>query len=310
MWNELKMQWKQGGILVRLILVNAGVFVVMTTLQLLVTLSGGQPFPLDEALGLATTWNPQLLMERPWTILTHMFVHMRVWHLVINLALLYWMGRLFMIQFGSRRLLSTYIVGGLAGFVLYFVATNVFPALQQGQYAYGASAAVMAIFVAAATKEPERPIGLILLGSVPLKYVAIGFVLLDYFALSNGENMGGNLAHLGGALFGFLMVRQQRNGRDLVGWFERLLDAIISLFQSRSDSKMRMEKGGRFNRFSKKKKRTERKTSRAQSDDEFNAQKQERESRMDGILDKISKHGYDNLSKEEKAFLFNESNRG
>jgi hypothetical protein len=88
------------------------------------------------------------------------------------------------------------------------------------------------------------------------------------------------------------------------------MDAIISVFQSRPGSKMRMEKGGRFNRFSKKKKRTDRKTSRAQSDDEFNAQKQERESRMDAILDKISKHGYDNLSKEEKAFLFHESNRG
>jgi hypothetical protein len=80
MWNELKMQWKQGGILVRLILINVGVFVVVTTLQLLVALGGGQPFPLDQALGLATTWKPQLLMERPWTILTHMFVHMRVWH--------------------------------------------------------------------------------------------------------------------------------------------------------------------------------------------------------------------------------------
>ena len=307
MWNELVNQWRNGGILIRLMLVNAGVFLVITSLQLFVRLGWGTdlPFSPAEAMGLATTWKWELLLHRPWTLITHMFVHTGIWHLAMNMLLLFWMGRMFAAQFGSRRLLSTYIVGGLAGFALYFLATNAFPGLRYGTWAYGASAAVMAIFVAVATNEPDRPITLFMLGAVPLKYLAIGYVMLDYFALSNGENAGGNLAHLGGALFGFLMVREGRKGRDLVLWFEQVLDALIGLFQGQTRSKMRVEKSARFNRRNRKK---ESRTSRVKSDEEFNLDKKEQRARMDAILDKISKHGYDDLSKEEKDFLFRESN--
>lgn len=119
MWQELKNQWGQGGMLVRLLLVNGGVFLMVTTLQLLTTLGFGKASPWESGavLGLATTWVPDVLLRRPWTIITHMFVHTGVWHLLMNMALLYWMGRLFVVHFGSRRLLSTYLVGGLAGFL-------------------------------------------------------------------------------------------------------------------------------------------------------------------------------------------------
>jgi membrane associated rhomboid family serine protease len=310
MWQEVKNQWQQGGMLMRLLLINGGVFLVVTTLQLLTTLGFGQSSPWESGavLGLATTWVPDLLLRRPWTVITHMFVHTGVWHLLMNMALLYWMGRLFMVHFGARRLLSTYVVGGLAGFALFFSATNVFPGLQQGRYAYGASAAVMAIMAAVATRDPERRIGLILLGSVPLKYVAIALVLLDYFALSNGDNTGGNLAHLGGALFGYVMVKQAAQGRDLVGWFERLLDAILTAFRPSAKSKLRVEK--RSNRRSwGRKGQPETRSSRAKSDDAFNLDKKQRLARMDAILDKVSKHGYDNLTKDENAFLFQASKK-
>tara|TARA_B110000503_G_scaffold137535_1_gene221907 strand:+ start:3037 stop:3972 length:936 start_codon:yes stop_codon:yes gene_type:complete len=310
MWQEVKKQWGQGGMLMRLLLINGGVFLIVTTLQLLTTLGFGQSSPWESGavLGLATTWMPEILLRRPWTVITHMFVHTGVWHLLMNMALLYWMGRLFMVHFGARKLLSTYVVGGLAGFALYFIATNVFPGLQQGTYAYGASAAVMAILAAVATRDPERQIGLVILGSVPLKYVAIALVLLDYFALSNGDNTGGNLAHLGGALFGYVMVKQGDQGRDLVGWFERFLDALLTAFNPKAKSKLRVEK--RSNRKSwRRKTKPERRSSRVKSDEEFNQEKKERLARMDVILDKVSKHGYDNLTKEEKAFLFQASKK-
>ena len=310
MWQEVKKQWGQGGMLMRLLLINGGVFLLVTTLQLLTTLGFGQSSPWESGavLGLATTWMPEILLRRPWTVITHMFVHTGVWHLLMNMALLYWMGRLFMVHFGARKLLSTYVVGGLAGFALYFIATNVFPGLQQGTYAYGASAAVMAILAAVATRDPERQIGLVILGSVPLKYVAIALVLLDYFALSNGDNTGGNLAHLGGALFGYVMVKQGDQGRDLVGWFERFLDALLTAFNPKAKSKLRVEK--RSNRKSwRRKTKPERRSSRVKSDEEFNQEKKERLARMDVILDKVSKHGYDNLTKEEKAFLFQASKK-
>lgn len=310
MWQELKNQWGQGGMLVRLLLVNGGVFLMVTTLQLLTTLGFGKASPWESGavLGLATTWVPDVLLRRPWTIITHMFVHTGVWHLLMNMALLYWMGRLFVVHFGSRRLLSTYLVGGLAGFLLYFSATNLFPGLQQGTYAYGASAAVMAILTAVATRDPERRIGLVIIGSVPLKYVAIVLVLLDYFALSNGENTGGNLAHLGGALFGFVMVKQAQQGRDLVGWFENLLDAVTTALKPTGRPKLRVEKSERRKPWSRKSK-SETRTSRAKSDAEFNQEKKVRLARLDAILDKVSKHGYDNLTKEEKAFLFQASKK-
>jgi len=300
MWDDLKKQWDAGSLLTRLIFVNVGVFTLILTLRLLGTLGVIDESNVIGVYGLATGWRSDVLIQRPWSVLTHMFVHVDIWHLAMNMLWLYWMGRLFVVQFGSRRLLSTYFVSGLAGFVLYAVASNVFPGLQQGTYAYGASAAVMGIMTATATAQPNYTVRLFLLGSIPLKYLAIGWVLLDYFALGNGANTGGNLAHLGGAAFGYVMIKQAANGRDLVGWFERLMDAIVGLFQSGS-----VPKGRKKTRFRKVK---DSRTTRVKSDDEFNREKRERSERMDAILDKISKHGYDNLTADEKEFLFRQSN--
>jgi len=301
MWDDLKKQWDAGSLLTRLIFVNVGVFTLILTLRLLGTLGVVDESNVIGVYGLATGWSGDVLIHRPWSVLTHMFVHVDIWHLAMNMLWLYWMGRLFVVQFGSRRLLSTYFVSGLAGFALYAVASNVFPGLQQGTYAYGASAAVMGIMTATATAQPNYTIRLLFLGSIPLKYLAIGWVLLDYFALGNGANTGGNLAHLGGAAFGYVMIKQAANGRDLVGWFERLIDAVVGLFQSGS-----VPKGRKKTRFRKVK---DSRTTRVKSDDEFNKEKRERSDRMDAILDKISKQGYDNLTADEKEFLFRQSNQ-
>lgn len=305
MWEEAKKQWKTGGILNRLILFNVGVFLVLATLQLSGRLGlGDLGFARAEAFGLATSWDLTVLMKRPWTVITHMFVHTGVWHLAMNMLWLHWMGRLFVMEFGARRLLSMYFVAGLAGFLLYAIVLNVFPGMRQGMYAYGASAAVMGIMAAAATAQPNRAITLVLLGSVPLKYLAIGWVCLDYFALSGSENTGGHLAHLGGAVFGYFAVMESRKGRDWVRWFESILDAAVGIWSNSRDAVspiqgrkrkgfMRSERNTRVNSF--------------KSDEDFNAEKKRTSARMDVILDKISKHGYDQLTEEEKEFLFRQS---
>lgn len=301
MWDDLKRQWASGNMLTRLIFANVGVFTLVMTLRLLAQVGVLDAAWSNGVFGLATSWDVAVLMYRPWSVFTHMFVHVDVWHLVVNMAWLYWMGRLFMVQFGARRLLSTYCVGGLAGFALFVLAANAAPVFQQSTFAYGASAAVMAIMAATATAQPNYTVRLFLLGAIPLKYLAIGWVLLDYFALGNGANAGGNLAHLGGAAFGYLMIKQSQAGRDWIGWFERLLDAVMGLVQGGSIPSPRKK-----TRFRKVK---DTRTTRVKSDEEFNREKREQADRMDAILDKVSKHGYDNLTADEKEFLFRQSNR-
>lgn len=295
--------------LTRLVWVNAAVFLLLLTLDVLDRFGGGAVsgvLPAAGARTLATSWQVDILAQRPWSVVTHMFTHQDLWHIAMNMLLLFWMGRVYHGEVGSRRLLSTYLAGGLAGFAAYFLVTNGFKPLQRSTYALGASASVMAIFGALATLRPEMRFNLILFGPVALKHLFWGYVVLDYFGLSQGVNAGGNLAHLGGALFGVLLVRQERKGRNLVGWLEWVLDAL----SSRSLSVPR-RKRSRFKAFTSNRwKASEREASRApMSDDEFNAERAAREDRLDAILDKISKHGYDHLSPEEKRFLFDQSQR-
>ncbi len=309
MLENLQAMWRDGGMLTRLVWVNAAVFLVLMTLDVVDTIGGGvisAVLPADGARTLATSWRIDVLAQRPWSVFTHMFTHQGVWHVAVNMLLLFWMGRVYHGEVGSRRLLSTYLAGGLAGFAAYFFLTNGFKPMQSGTYALGASASVMAIFGAIATLRPSLKFNLILFGPVSLKHLFWGYVILDYFGLSRGVNAGGHVAHLGGAIFGVVLVIQERKGVNLVGWLEWILDVLTSrsmTIPKRRRSRFRASTSNRW-------KAAERESSRApMSDDEFNASRAERIDRLDAILDKISKHGYDHLSPEEKRFLFDQSQR-
>jgi membrane associated rhomboid family serine protease len=307
MWAEIQQHWREGGVLNRLILLNLAVFVGVATVRLLGRM---EMLPGEEAwwtgpgvFGLAVSWDLAVLQARPWAVLTHMFVHTDVWHVALNMLLLWWMGRVFAASSGNRRLLSTYLLGGLAGFLVYAVMSNLFPGLRSGStFAYGASAAVMAVFAAAATREPDRPVGIIFLGQVPLKWVALAYVALDYFGLSSGgAQTGGHLAHLGGAVYGFLLVRAWNRGYDPARWFEVLLDRL-AVWAPRGGA------GGTRMKMVQRRRKAE-PIRRTVSDEDFNASKKEKAERLDHILDKISRQGYDSLSVEEKRFLFEQSHR-
>ena len=313
--DDLKARWASGGMAVRLVMFNILVFLILATLKLLVNL--GLPIPvLPGAFGLATTADLGRLAFRPWSLVTHMFAHLEVWHLVMNMLILWWMGGMFRSYFGDRRTLSTYLMGGFSGVLLYVVATNLVPAFPQGGFALGASSAVMALMVATATYMPDTVIRLFLIGPVKLKWVALAYVVLDYVALSNGSNVGGHLGHIGGAIYGYAYMRGMQKNVDLGAGLEKVLDRLATALASigQSSPNRGSNKAERRDSFFKRKGKglqtvhrsvdVTGRTKRAPTDGEFNAQKQSRQQRIDRILDKISKVGYDQLTKEEKDFLF------
>jgi membrane associated rhomboid family serine protease len=230
-----------------------------------------------------------LLILRPWTIITYMFVHTQFFHILFNMLWLYWMGKIFVEYLGSKKLLSTYILGGIAGALMYIISYNAFPLFKHsGIYLpmIGASASVLAITVAIATLIPNYRIFIFLIGPVALKYVAGIIVLLDLLNLGNADNVA-HFAHVGGAIYGFIYITQLKKGNDLAGWFNILSDKLTSIFKPSSKMKVKF--------------------TRPKNDEEFIMTKKANQERIDEILDKISKSGYGSLTKEEKEFLFNSS---
>lgn len=282
-FSDLKARYDSGKMFQKLLYINVAVFLVVFTIKLFFLDKGS--FLYDTGLTLKTTANFQHLIRRPWSIVTHMFMHTGLFHILFNMVFLYFLGGMFESRFGARKLLSTYLLGGLTGFLLYFAVAHILPEWRMFGTAEGASAAVMAIFVAYATYFPNEQIRLMLIGPVKLKYLALFYVLFDYISLG-GSNSGGHVGHLGGALYGFLLMSQMRKGKDIGAWFEKLLDRIVDLFKKRSN--LRVVKAP---------------SKRHKTDEEFNQEKLNREKKLDRILDKISKGGYDALTKDEKQFL-------
>lgn len=309
MWEDIKKSWNTGGMLYKLIWVNVVVFVVINSAIVFTQLTDIQlPACTLGGYGLFTTAHLPTLLYRPWSMLTHMFAHKEIFHLLFNMMLLWWMGRMYVSEVGSRRLLSTYIMGGLAGFIVYAISVNVLPGLRMEEvfFAYGASAAIMAIFTATATLNPTKKIPFFLFGSVQLKYIALLYVLFDYFGIlgESGLETGGRIAHLGGAAFGYFLIVYSRKGINIVRWLEVIIDMIMSSLPTSSTPSF----SKKFN-FTKSMRMKPKETRPPKSDDDFNSERKEREDRLDLILEKISRHGYDHLSKEEKKFLFNQSKK-
>lgn len=297
--DDIKESFRSGNALTRLILVNLGVYIVYLLLKIIgnlmqVDIAGvfTDIFALPSNLG--------KLALRPWTLVTYMFYHQSFWHIFFNLLWLYFGGQLFMEYFGGRRLLSTFLIGGLIGGGLYVLFYNIFPAFQEAVMISnnrGASAGIMAIIVGIATYHPRYPVQLFFVLTVPLWGIAAGFVLLDLIGLGDGAgNPGGRIAHLGGAAFGFFMARAAKEGKDITAGFSQFVENIQNWFTpkpkirkvySKSKAGGKVGKNGKAN--------VRRDTRRSKADDQ---------ARLDEILDKISRSGYDSLSKEEKDHLF------
>ena len=223
---------------------------------------------------------PKLLI-RFWTPVTYQFMHAGILHILFNMLWLFWLGQIFEEYLGNKRTIGLYLLGGLFGGVFFIISYNVFPLFAQGGAALsssvvGASASVMAIIVGAATIAPNYTIPLMFLGPVKLKWLVLFYVAIDFLGVT-GPNAGGQIAHLGGAFFGFMYVKQLQKGHDWVA-------SIAGLFKKRSKLKVVANNKGK------------------------DAVSKLRQEDIDKILDKISKSGYENLTKQEKEILFRASN--
>ena len=284
-WDTIKYEFSKGDSAVRqIIMVNIGAFLVASLLKIVAWLGGAGPGALLEYFYLPS--NLSTLIIRPWTIVTNVFFHAGFWHILWNMVLLYFLGRILEDFLDSRKIWKIFLYGGLLGGVLFVVSYNIFPIfgdqVQQAKL-LGASGGVTAIIVATGVHLPYyqvRPFGLF---NVQLRWVALFFVFRDLYTMPFNENAGGLFAHLGGALFGLLYILSLQGK---ISWPK---------FGSFAKPKMQVFNG-------KLDERSYKKTSVRSSDP--NKPNQEE---IDAILDKISQSGYDSLSNHEKEVLFKAS---
>ena len=287
--EEIKLTFKSGSNLTKLIYINLAIFILVNLVEIFYFLLNRHDSYSAFLLTFAVPADLQLLIRKPWTPITYMFLHKNFLHILFNLLWLYWFGRIFLEYLDGKKLVGVYILGGLSGAFLYILAYNIFPVFfkqLQMSYALGASAAVMAIVISISVYVPNYSVYLLFIGRVKIIYIAIiGFLVTSLFDFS--INTGGKIAHIGGALFGFLFILQYRKGRDMTRGLSRFLDAIIGLFKPKPKVTV-----------------THR---RSETDYDYNIRKKEEQVEIDRILDKIAKSGYDSLTKQEKDILFRQS---
>jgi membrane associated rhomboid family serine protease len=306
-WEDVKQQYRQGNMITRLIIANTAVFIVVNVVKLFITLfSGFEGSPKFETFIKFFSLSNDLLfnLTHPWVFLTSMFLHEGFFHFLFNMLFLYWFGRIVGDLLGNHRILPLYLMGGLAGGVLYLITANfIYPG---ASYAYGASAAVMAIVAAAGTIAPDYIMRLILIGDVKLKYIVAVLIFLDIVGVANMSNTGGHFAHLGGAAFGFFFVRQLQGGTDWSDPVNRWIDSLVAFFRQLFSGKKKGPKVAYRNPERKKKSAATRSGRGSRKSDSEHLPHQEK---LDAILEKIKESGYDSLTDEEKEFLFNASKK-
>ncbi len=311
--DNIKYQFSSGGYLIRLLYINCGVFILMK-LALLICVLFELPIT-DQIAYLELPANLHTLLRTPWTLLTYMFVHVDFWHIIFNMLALYWFGRIFLDYLSQKQLVGVYVLGGLAGAIIYLIALNTIPyfsSMRDSSYLLGASASVMALVFAIVSYSPNSGVNLAFLGYIKLKYIGLFIILLDIAGFSDSY-MGGTMAHVGGALFGLLYGYLLRKSNvDLTTPVTAIINFFVNIWPSKSNRKA----GHKFNKkIFKTKKAKNKAQSQSQSNTHSNAEKnkydseKEKEARIDAILAKIKKSGYTNLTAEEKQELFDLSNK-
>jgi membrane associated rhomboid family serine protease len=294
MLNEFKNAFdKPNNSHVQLIIINVAVFLVLALIFVFTKVAGADK--VFEAVYNQFSIPPKLIdfISRPWTLLTYAFAHSitDIFHILFNMLALYWFGKLFIEYLGSDKLVALYLLGAIAGGVIYLLMFNTIPFfVSRSEFSgmVGASAAVYAVMVATATLLPDYTFFLLFFGPVRIKYIVLVYIVISFIG-SVGPNAGGNLAHLGGALMGFVYTKQLQVGVNWGGWITASIQWVRSLFQPSARVKV-----------------TYRKSEPKKGGTGFNKATQEE---IDAILDKISERGYESLSKEEKEKLFNASKK-
>jgi membrane associated rhomboid family serine protease len=282
--DDLKAQYKFGGIAQRLIYWNIGCFIVSYVVFGLLKYAS---INIDFLHYVSLSSNPIDFLWKPWSLVTYAFFHSDLFHIFFNMILLNFSAQLFLTFFNQKQLLGLYLIAAVFSgivFVLSFYLMNIISPI------VGASAAIMAILVAATTYSPLMNIRLLLIGNVKLWHITLVILIIDLMQMGI-DNTGGHIAHLAGAFFGFVFIKLLENGTDLSKIISNIIHFFVNLFSTSSATP--------FKKVHKNyKKPVEKVTSKIITKDK-------KQQQIDEILDKISRSGYDCLSKEEKEFLFN-----
>ncbi len=274
----LRYQFARLSIAEKLIVANILVFLVDGLLKALMAISLSNWFLL-----------PKDFIEfigQPWSLVTYSFFHAGFMHIFWNMVMLYFSSRIFLNLFDGQRFLNVYFLGVIVGGLVFLFSYNVFPTLLNTNTALiGASAGVTAVLIFVCTYIPNQEVRVFFF-NVKLWYIGAFFVLVDLIQIPYGGNIGGRLAHLGGAFLGYIYARQLMNGKDIGGGFAKLMKGIANLFKPKKKSPLKTV------------------YKKQSADSKAAYDRQARQRKIDTILDKISKSGYESLSKEEKDFLF------
>lgn len=278
--NRLQIKFKSFNVIEQIIVLNVGVFILSALFGALkgdVWLIRYLELPRDVFD----------LIYQPWSILTYGFVHYDFFHLLFNMLVLYYIARILFNLFQKRLILNIYLLGIIFGGMAYLLVYNLFDDsyLKSVGVLVGASAGVRALLIFLCVYLPDNEVR-ILSFNIKLLYIALVMIGFDFLGLV-GANQGGNIAHLGGALLGYLYAVQFKNGKDLGSGFNKFVSGIVSVFKTKSPLKTVHKRASKSS------------VTKSAEFSELNKQNQ-----IDLILDKISKSGYESLTKEEKEFLF------
>ncbi|MDT7829971.1 rhomboid family intramembrane serine protease [Pricia sp. S334] len=284
----LRYQYARLSVSEKLIAINVVVFIVMGLVSALIGPNIENWFAL-----------PQDFFEflvQPWSLVTYSFLHAGFFHILWNMYILYIAGRILLNLFDGKRFLNIYFLGVILGGLLFLLSYNIFPALiGQRTALVGASAGVMAVLIFICTYIPNQEVRIIFF-NVKLWQVGLFVVLMDLIQIPLGGNVGGHLAHLGGAFLGYVYARQLFKGIDIGEGFSKFTDSFADLFKKSTVSGGEQRKKAPMKTVYRKQKTASRARSTGNKDDH--------QQKIDAILDKISKSGYESLSKAEKDYLF------
>lgn len=284
MRNNLSYKFKTADVLTKLIVINAAVFLIV---RLGAFFMGMPPGWFSRWFVLSDDF--ETILIRPWSLISYGFLHFDFFHILFNMIWLYWFGRIVLNLFSGKRLLTLYMLGAMSGGLLFALSYSLFPVFQDMRgYLIGASGAVTAIMIFIATYTPNTEVRIFTF-TLKLWHIALFLFVFDLLRIPSSGNAGGLLAHVGGGVFGYSYAIQLLKGNDIGKWFENLMDWIANLFKPQAKKPF------------KKVHRTKRPKAQKSSS---SSSKSDKQKRIDAILDKIGKSGYDSLTKEEKDFLF------
>ena len=279
--DDLKLQYKTGGLVLKIIFWNIGIFILFSLLGVILkVLNSG--FNYYEYVALPSDFSSFIL--KFWTIFTYMFFHAHFWHLFWNIVILWFSSRYFLYYFTLKQFSTVYFLGGIFAGILYII---VYIFLGDYSQLIGASAAIYAILFSVTIYAPYTQVSIFNLDFIKLWHICFFILFLDIIQMPF-NNFGGHIAHLGGALFGFIYIKLLQSGTDVMNPFSAVLDGFANLFKPKKKTP-----------FKKVHRNTTKNVVNSSVSNKDFAQKQ-----IDDILDKISKSGYDSLTKEEKEFLF------